>query len=118
MNNMDSEQNSPNHIELRSSTRKSHHLDAKLTVDRDENYVKLVDVSLGGICVISTKKLNPGLRCRIDFPLSVSEQHHAIAVIARVRYCLFCRVGFRVGLQIIDMINKDQSIELATFLRR
>jgi c-di-GMP-binding flagellar brake protein YcgR len=64
---------------------------------------KMIDVSLGGICVLLAGQLPVGQPCMVAFDPTINGKPRRITASVRVIYSILGNDGFRTGLQFVEL---------------
>jgi c-di-GMP-binding flagellar brake protein YcgR len=64
---------------------------------------RMIDVSLGGICVVLAGQLPVGQPCMVAFDPTINGKPKRITASVRVIYSILGTDGFRTGLQFVEL---------------
>lgn len=97
--------------ERRSSERKVLRLRADVRFpDNKTLQTHSVDISTGGICLVSPVKLDLGQTCEINLQLSACGSDTTVPLLGRVCYCIRGADGFRAGMQFVQMSSQASAV--------
>ena len=88
-----------------------------LVLDGQSFQFDTIDISTGGICVLSARQLVTGQSCQVAFSLSVNGRKYDIVAKIKVSYCICGRDGFRVGMQFVELTDKAATSAIALYMR-
>jgi hypothetical protein len=106
---------SPPNRNRRASPRKAIRRSARVLVGDVARDVQTWDLGRDGMCLISTRPIAPGTRCRIVFELPLGGESVAVSAAARVVYSSYSAAGeFKIGALFLDL-DDDAAAALGTF---
>ena len=95
---------SPPDRNRRASPRKAIRRAARILVADTERDVQTWDLGRDGMCLVSTRPIAPGTRCRIVFDLPLGGEPVAVSAAAKIVYSSYSAAGeFKIGALFLDL---------------
>jgi len=99
----------------RATPRKALRLDATVVYGDVSRAVQTWDLGRDGLCLLSSRPIAPGTRCKVSFELPVGAERVGITAAAKVVYSSYSAAGeFKIGAVFTDL-GDDIALVLARF---